>query len=101
VVRYHRGDGPQPGDIDYMSLQRQDRVLVLKQAAILRVADALDRGHSQQIKKVSVERKSETVVIHAHTAGNGLRTDLSLENRGLQDKAGMFQNVFGFKVILE
>jgi exopolyphosphatase/guanosine-5'-triphosphate,3'-diphosphate pyrophosphatase len=103
VVRYHRGDAPQNSDIDYISLQRQERVLVLKLAAILRVADALDRGHSQTIKKISVERKSETVVIHAHTnsSGDALRTDLALENRGLQDKAGLFQNVFGFKVILE
>jgi exopolyphosphatase/guanosine-5'-triphosphate,3'-diphosphate pyrophosphatase len=95
VIRYHRGDLPSPTDIDYIALEREGRILVLKMASILRVADALDRGHSQQIKKISVERKSETVVLHT-----GDNRDLSLELMGLEEKAGLFQDVFGYKVIL-
>jgi exopolyphosphatase/guanosine-5'-triphosphate,3'-diphosphate pyrophosphatase len=95
VIRYHRGEPPSPTDIDYIALEREGRILVLKMASILRVADALDRGHSQQIKKISVERKSETVVLHT-----GDSRDLSLELMGLEEKAGLFQDVFGYKVIL-
>ncbi|MDR3343172.1 MAG: HD domain-containing protein [Treponema sp.] len=95
VIRYHRGDPPAPTDIEYIALQREDRILVLKMASILRVADALDRGHSQQIRHISVERKSEIVVFQ--TQGNH---DLSLEYRGLEEKAGLFQDVYGYKVIL-
>jgi exopolyphosphatase/guanosine-5'-triphosphate,3'-diphosphate pyrophosphatase len=64
-------------------------------ASILRVADALDRGHSQQIKKITVERRQETIVLHVDRA-----YDLSLELMGLEEKGGMFQDVFGYKVIL-
>jgi exopolyphosphatase/guanosine-5'-triphosphate,3'-diphosphate pyrophosphatase len=95
VIRYHRGAPPSPTDIDYIALEREGRILVLKMASLLRVADALDRGHSQRIKKISVERKSETVVLHT-----GDSRDLSLELMGLEEKAGLFQDVFGYKVIL-
>jgi exopolyphosphatase/guanosine-5'-triphosphate,3'-diphosphate pyrophosphatase len=33
-----------------------------------------------------------------HTGGNH---DLSLENMGLEEKADLFQEVFGYKVILD
>ncbi|MDR2028107.1 MAG: HD domain-containing protein [Treponema sp.] len=95
VISYHRGAPPSPADINYIALQREDRILVLKMASILRVADSLDRGHSQRIKNITLERKSETLVLH--TQGN---YDLSLEHRGLEEKADLFQDVFGYKVVL-
>ncbi|MCL2804880.1 MAG: HD domain-containing protein [Treponema sp.] len=95
VINYHRGDPPSQSDIEYMTLQREDRILVLKMASILRVADALDRGHTQQIKNITVEHKLETVVFHVDKA-----YDLSLELMGLEEKGGMFQDVFGYKVVL-
>jgi exopolyphosphatase/guanosine-5'-triphosphate,3'-diphosphate pyrophosphatase len=68
---------------------------MLKMASILRVADALDRGHSQHIRSITVEKKSEAILIYAQ--GN---YDHSLEQIGLEEKAGLFQDVFGYKVIL-
>jgi exopolyphosphatase/guanosine-5'-triphosphate,3'-diphosphate pyrophosphatase len=95
VIRYHRGDPPSESDIEYITLQREERILVLKMASILRVADALDRGHSQQIQRVTVERRSETVALRT-----GGVHDLSLELMGIEEKAGLFQDVFGYKVVL-
>ncbi|MDR2634040.1 MAG: HD domain-containing protein [Treponema sp.] len=95
VIRYHRGSPPSEEDIHYIALQREDRNLVLKMASILRVADALDRGHAQQVSLLKVERKSETLVLH--TEGN---RDLSLELIGLVEKADLFQDVFGYTVLL-
>ena len=95
VIRYHRGDPPSEADIEYITLQREDRMQVLKMASMLRLADALDRGHSQQIQGISVERRSETVELHSQGAH-----DLSLELMGLEEKSGLFQDVFGLKVIL-
>jgi exopolyphosphatase/guanosine-5'-triphosphate,3'-diphosphate pyrophosphatase len=63
--------------------------------SILRVADALDRGHTQRIKDIRVERKTEAVVLH--TGGN---YDLSSERIGLEEKANLFQDVFGYKVVI-
>jgi exopolyphosphatase/guanosine-5'-triphosphate,3'-diphosphate pyrophosphatase len=95
VIRYHRGDPPQEADIEYIALPPEGRMLVLKMAAVLRVADALDRGHSRQVKDITVERKSETVILRA-----GENHDLSLELMGLEEKADLFQDIFGYKVIL-
>jgi exopolyphosphatase/guanosine-5'-triphosphate,3'-diphosphate pyrophosphatase len=64
-------------------------------ASILRVADALDRGHTQRVKKISLERRGETMVIHT-----GGAPDLSLEQIGMEQKADLFQDVFGYKIIL-
>jgi exopolyphosphatase/guanosine-5'-triphosphate,3'-diphosphate pyrophosphatase len=96
VIRYHREGLPNSADISYIALQREDRILLSKMAAILRVADALDRGHSQQIKTITAERKSETLVLH--TSGS---RDLSLELIGLEEKADLFQDVFGYKVVID
>jgi exopolyphosphatase/guanosine-5'-triphosphate,3'-diphosphate pyrophosphatase len=95
VIRYHRGDPPSQADIEYITLQREERMLVLKMASILRVADALDRGHSQQIKRITVERRAETVALLTDKV-----YDLSLERMGIEEKAGVFQDVFGYKVVL-
>ena len=95
VVRYHRGAHPSPTDIEYIALEREGRILVLKMVAILKVADALDRSHSQQIKLISVEKKSETVVLHVEGA-----KDISLELMGLDEKGSLFQDVFGYKIVV-
>jgi exopolyphosphatase/guanosine-5'-triphosphate,3'-diphosphate pyrophosphatase len=96
VICYHRGGPPSASDIEYIALQREDRILVLKMVSILRVADALDRGHSQRIKNIRVERKGETLILH--TEGG---QDLSLELVGMEEKGGLFQDVFGYRVLLD
>ena len=95
VINYHRGPAPSQSDIEYMKLDWENRVLVLKMASILRVADALDRGHSQHIKKIDVQRLRETIIIHVDKTH-----DYYLELMGLEEKGGMFQDVFGYKVVL-
>jgi exopolyphosphatase/guanosine-5'-triphosphate,3'-diphosphate pyrophosphatase len=76
-------------------------------AAILRVADSLDRGHSQRIRGITLEKRDNTLVIHSgspEASSENSRInyrDFSLEQIGLKEKAGLFQDVFGYKVILE
>jgi exopolyphosphatase/guanosine-5'-triphosphate,3'-diphosphate pyrophosphatase len=95
VIRYHHGGEPSKADIEYISLQREERIMVLKMASILRVADALDRGHTQHLKNISVERRSETIALHAQGV-----YDISQELNALEEKADYFQAVFGYKVVL-
>jgi exopolyphosphatase/guanosine-5'-triphosphate,3'-diphosphate pyrophosphatase len=95
VVRYHRGEPPSDSDISFIKLQREERMLVLKMASILRVADALDRSHSQHIKNITVERRMETLVLHVENV-----LYLNHELRGLEEKGSLFQDVFGYKVVL-
>jgi exopolyphosphatase/guanosine-5'-triphosphate,3'-diphosphate pyrophosphatase len=95
VIRYHRGTPPSSTDIDYIALQREERILALKMVSILRVADALDRGHSQQVKLKAIEKKGEILALYIDTV-----LDLSMELIGLEEKSDLFQYVFGYKVVL-
>ena len=95
IARYHRRAAPQPSHLEYMALPREKRILVSKLAAILRVADALDRTHTDQGRDFRCERRDEELVIHVASAA-----DLTLERRALAQKADMFTDVFGLKVNL-
>ena len=95
VVRYHRKSPPVSSHVDYFALPREDRLVILKLAAILRVADALDRGHAQKVRNLRLERREEEIRIHCDYT-----VDVAPERFSLIDKADMFEEVFGFKVTL-
>lgn len=94
VVRYHRGAMPASSHTAYMSMRREQRIMALKLAALLRVADALDRGHVQRIKGFTVERADEEIVLQCEYSG-----DISIEQAGLRQKGRMFEDVFGYGVV--
>ena len=95
IVRYHRKSPPASTHVNFIALPREDRVAVMKLAAILRVADALDRGHDQRVRDPTFERQEERFIIRA--AGV---VDLSLERLSLAEKGDMFEDVFGLEPVL-
>ena len=95
VVRYHRRALPDTRHPEYAPLSREDRVKVSKLAAILRVADALDRGHRQHVRRLSFRSEGDDFTINV-----GGNVDLSLERAGLPGKADLFAQVFGYDVVL-
>lgn len=56
IARYHRGRTPQQSHLPYIALDREDRILVTKLAAILRVANALDAEHLGKVRDMRLER---------------------------------------------
>lgn len=96
VVRYHRKSKPTSSHASYMALPRRNRIVVSKLAAILRVADALDRAHNQRISIEKIEIKKNKVSIFTDYPG-----DLSLERISLRDKSDLFQDIFGMSVSLQ
>jgi exopolyphosphatase/guanosine-5'-triphosphate,3'-diphosphate pyrophosphatase len=96
VARYHRRAIPQPTHIEYEALPRDRRILVNKLAALLRVADALDRAHGQQVRDFQGERQGEEFVITVPGV-----SDLTLERRAMTQKADLFEDVFGLRIRLE
>ncbi len=96
LVRYHRRALPQATHASYSALTREDRAVVSKLAALLRVADALDRGHSQAVQLVTAQLGPEELVIKV--AGEG---DLALERLAVRAKGDLFEEVFGRKVSLQ
>jgi exopolyphosphatase/guanosine-5'-triphosphate,3'-diphosphate pyrophosphatase len=96
VARYHRRGLPDASHAEYMVLPRESRMIVSKLAAILRVADSLDRGHAQQIRDIQFERQGDEFVLYVRGV-----PDLSLERRALAVKADLFEEVYGMRVRLE
>jgi exopolyphosphatase/guanosine-5'-triphosphate,3'-diphosphate pyrophosphatase len=96
VARYHRRSPPKPSHPEYMALPRETRVLINKLAAILRVADALARGHGRKMRAARFQRQGDELVVLVPGAD-----DLLLEERAVAVKGDMFEDVYGMKVRLE
>jgi exopolyphosphatase/guanosine-5'-triphosphate,3'-diphosphate pyrophosphatase len=95
IARYHRRSTPKPGHIEFTALGREDKIIVLKLAAILRVADALDRGHVQTRQDIDIKLEKGRLVIDAKGSG-----DLTLERHGIREKGNMFEQVYGMEISL-
>lgn len=54
VARYHRRALPSSEHVDYHRLSRPRKAAVRRLAALMRLADALDRSHLQQVRDLSV-----------------------------------------------
>ena len=70
--------------------------VVAKLAAIVRLADALDRSYLQKIRSCSATLKDNKLKIQAAS-----KTDLALEMWTFEDKSAFFEEVYGIKPILE
>lgn len=95
VARYHRRSPPKPTHEGFALLDREGRLAVSKLAALLRVADALDRRHTQRIRDIVLSREGGQLVITAPNV-----EDVTLERLAMEEKADMFEDVYGLKVIL-
>ncbi len=95
LARYHRRASPKPVHEGFMDLEREQQVVVVKLAAILRVADSLDSSYSQRIHDIRCVREPGRLVIE--TPGV---LDLSMETMSLHSKGTMFQDVYGMEVVL-
>ncbi len=92
VARYHRRAEPRRGHYLYRDLNPHDRGRVERLAALLRIADSLDREHLQRVHSVEAR-------VHAH------RLELRLERRGrllleqwaLRKKGKLFARIFGLE----
>ena len=69
--------------------------LVAKLTAILRIANALDRGHKQKCTGATASLKEDELVISVTTS-----EDLSLEKLTLEERAPFFEEVFSIHPVL-
>lgn len=95
VARYHRKSPPRPDHPVYGALPRPQRVVVQKMAALLRVADALDRSHQRRVAELRIERRDHRVILAVPGGG-----DLTIERMALREKGAMFEDLFGVSLEL-
>ena len=93
VARYHRRSTPKPRHTDFWNLGRVMRGRITKLAAILRVADGLDRSHFQNVQDLRVDVFKDEVRLLITTAD-----EPNLEIWGAQRKAHLLEEVTGRKI---
>jgi exopolyphosphatase / guanosine-5'-triphosphate,3'-diphosphate pyrophosphatase len=96
IARYHRRGTPQRSHVPYVALDRRDRLVVNKLAAILRIANALDAEHVQKVRALRVSRRESTWVIELQGSG-----DLTMERLAATARADMFAETFGRQVVVQ
>jgi len=97
IALYHSQAVPNMEDDNYRDLKASKKVLVSKLAAILRIADALDRSRKQKISSVDIKLSGSRLIIKAdEAAGN-----IDLEKWALREAGVFFEAVFGIEPILK
>ncbi len=95
IVAYHKGTRKLQDDPEFRLLPRSSRMCVLKLTAILRLADALDRTHKQKLFNFTISFARDSITLRTQGHHN-----LSLEKLALAQKGVMFENVFGYRIVL-
>lgn len=88
LARYHRKSGPKTSHPEYLALPPADRALVSRLAAVLRVADGLDRSHAGQARIHHLTRRSGGWTLTVSGAN-------PLDLAGAQAKADLWAREFG------
>ena len=92
VARYHRRAEPRSRHYLYGDLSRADRRRIEKLAALLRLADSLDREHLQRVHGVAARVRDDRLELRLERGGS-----LLLEQWALRKKGKLFARVFGLE----
>ncbi len=95
VARYHRRAGPKDAHYLFGDLDDSEKDRVIRLAALLRVADALDREHLQRVGDMQPRVMDGRLELRPEGEG-----DFLLEKWALEKKGRMFADVFGLEPVL-
>ncbi len=96
VSKYHSELTPMPEHENYASLAAEDRVLVAKLSAIIRLGDALDKSHLQKFREIDALYSNNELIVSTKAGG-----EATLEEWAFSQKAEFFNEVFGIKAKLD
>ena len=96
VARYHRKAPPKASHQDFRRLDPWKKPVVMKLAALLRIADGLDRTHRGVVTGVKVEIRRRKVLLTVQARG-----PCELEVWAARRKGTLFERVFGRKLALK
>ncbi len=96
IARYHRKANPRPGHKLYRELDAGAQETVRRLAALVRIADGLDRSHMDATTGLDVTLRGATVRILVHQRSTN-PTDLW----GGERKRLLFEEVFSMRVKIE
>ncbi len=96
VSKYHGMVTPGNISEEFAGLPKQKQLMTAKLISILRMADAMDRGHGQKIIIKSVRVKDKKLMIKGTS-----HVDTTLEEWNFEKKAQYFKEVFGIHPVLK
>lgn len=95
IAYYYSRPNPGSKDGHYARLSHEQQITMLKLCAILRLADALDQGHSGKIAHLSMKLLKEELIVR-FTA----EEDISLIRWTFARAAALFREIFGIEPML-
>ncbi len=98
ISRYHRKSHPKQKHADYYKLPALNKRKVRMLAGILRIADGLDRGHNSVIEKLEISLTDSVYRIKTKARAGA---DPTLEIWGADMRKGLFEEAFGYSVVIE
>ena len=96
IARYHRAALPKEKHIDFMQLNEKDRKIVAQLGAILRIADALDRGYDNHVKDIKFKRIKQD--LHLKLVSS---QDCTIERQAIEQKKDLFESAFNCNLKVE
>ena len=96
IARYHRKALPREDHSHFSALDDADRHLVCVAGGILRVADGLDRTHTNGVRDLTCRIGPKDLVIRCRTDGSA-----AAEQWAATEKADLLQLALGRKVMIE
>jgi hypothetical protein len=96
IARYHRQAAPKRNHDSFRDLRRKERSAVRALAAILRLAESLDRSHAQTITGLALHDRGDDDLLQLRTSG-----DAELEIWAATRQAAPFERMTGKPLRLE
>ena len=96
IARYHRGAMPKESHVEFVKLSVGDRSTVARLGAILRLAEALDRGHENHVTamRFRLERQNLTLKLISDK-------DCTVERKAIELKKDLFEAAYNCTLVVE
>lgn len=96
IARYHRAALPKEKHLDFMQLSEKDRKSVAQLGAILRIADALDRGYENHVKDIKFKLTKQKLYLKLVSS-----QDCRIERKAIEQKKDLFEVAFNCNLEVE
>ncbi|CAN5613323.1 Ppx/GppA phosphatase family protein [soil metagenome] len=93
IARYHRKALPKEKHADFMQLSEKDRKITARLGAILRIADALDRGYENHVKDIKFKLDKQNLYLKLVS-----NEDCTIERKAIEQKKDLFEFAFDCKL---
>lgn len=96
IARYHRKALPSPDHDHFAALEPEEQKQVEACAALLRVADGLDRTHQNRVREISCKITPKRILVRCQSL-----VEAAEENTAAKEKSDLLEQVFQRRVVFE